>query len=207
VWLRRALPIALAVLALPAAARTYCCVDDNHRRVCGDILPAQCLKRSYQEFNAQGVLAKEYPAPLTPEQRAQQNAELERQKVEERHIAERARWDRTLLSRYNSVADIDARRTRLVGDASSNVQLAQERLDAALARKQKLQKDATAFGTKKLPEILVINLRDNEAQVAARQATLEDRRRDLADLEANFDGERRRFLELTAPKPSVPPTR
>jgi hypothetical protein len=207
VWLRLSLPVTLAVLALPAAARTYCCTDDNHRRVCGDILPAQCLKRGYQEYNAQGVLAKEYAAPLTPEQRAQHDAEIERQKVEERHVAERARWDRTLLTRYNSVADIEARRSRLMGDASGNVQLAQERLDAALARKQKLQKDAAAFGTRKLPESLVINIRDNESQVTARQATLADRKRDLADLEASFDAEKKRFLELTAPKPPAPPTR
>jgi hypothetical protein len=202
--LRHFVPIALAIAAVPAGARTYCCVDDHGRRVCGDIVPVECQNRAYSELNSQGVLSTQHAAPLTTEQRAQRDADVARKKAEEQQAAENARRDRLLLGRYSSVADIDARRTRVLADATSNVTLAQERLDATLARKQKLQKEVDSFGNKRIPDGLQATIRDNEIQLAARQATLEDRTKELAKLQTGFEEDRRRFLELTAPKAPAP---
>jgi len=203
VSLRVFVSIALAVAAVPAGARTFCCTDDRGHRVCGEPLPVECQKRAYNELNSQGVLSKRYEAPLTPEQRAQRDAELARKKAEEQAAAEQARRDRVLLGRYNSVADIDARRARMVGDAANNVALAQERVDAATARQQKLQQEMGAYRDKKVPDGLTATMRATEAQLAARQATLDERRRDLQNIETTFTEERKRFLELTAPRPET----
>lgn len=202
--LKPCLLLALALSALPASARTFCCTDEHGRRVCGDILPAQCQTRAYNEFNAQGVVKKKYEAPLTPEQRAQRDAELARKKAEEHAAAEQARLDRAMLASYTSVADIDAKRARTVAGAQADIKTAQERLEAAQARREKLLKSAERYGgDKPMPETLKANLRDSEAELVARQATLAEKKKELVLIEERFDHDRHRFLELTGKHPGA----
>lgn len=201
--LKTCLLFALALSALPASARVYCCTDEHGRRVCGDILPAQCQKRAYNEFNQQGVLKKKYEAPLTPEQRAQRDAELARKKAEEHAAAEQARLDRAMLASYTSVADIDAKRNRTVAGAQADIKTAQERLEAAQTRREKLLKSAERYGDKPMPEALRANLRDSEAELVARQATLAEKKAELVAIEERFDHDRRRFLELSGKHPGT----
>jgi hypothetical protein len=199
--LKTCLLFALALSALPASARIYCCNDEHGRRICGDILPAQCQARAYNELNAQGVVKKKVEAPLTPEQRAQRDAELARKKAEEHAAAEQARRDKAMLASYTSVADIDAKRVRTVAGAQADIKTAQERLEAAEARREKLLKSAERYGDKPMPEALKANLRDSETELVARQANLADKKKELVLIEEHFDHDRRRFLELTGKHP------
>jgi hypothetical protein len=200
VSLRVLLPIALALTAIPAAARIYCCTDGNGRRVCGDILPTQCQTRAYNEFNAQGVVKQKYEAPLTPEQRVQRDAELAQKKAAEHAAAEQARRDRAMLTSYNSVADIDAKRSRTIFAAQADISAAGERLEAAQARVEKLRKSIERYnGTNKpVPESLQANLRESEVDLTGRQKALELKKQELVTIQEHFDHDRRRFLELTA---------
>jgi hypothetical protein len=203
--LRQWLPFALALAALPASARIYCCTDDSGRRVCGDIVPAQCQKRAYDEFNPQGVVKKKYDAPLTPEQRAQRDAELERKKAAEKAAAEQARRDKAMLASYTSVADIDAKRARTVAGAQADIKTAQERLEAAQARLDKLRKAAERYDSqnKAVPDTLKANLRDSEAELIVRESALTEKRKELLAIEEHFDHDRRRFIELTGKHPGA----
>lgn len=207
------LALALALPAIPAAARIYCCNDDRGRRVCGDILPAQCQTRAYNEFNTQGVVKKTHEAPLTPEQRVQRDADLARRKHEEHEAAELARRDKAMLASYSSIADIDAKHSRTVANARAEIKAAEEGLEGANARQDKLQKNAERYNNEKkpLPEALKANLRDSQAEILARQTALEAKRKELIKIENDFDHDRRRYIELTgknhgtAPAPSTPP--
>jgi hypothetical protein len=196
----------LACVAAPAAARVYCCVDDQGRRVCGDILPAQCLTRAYEELNEHGIIKRRFDAPLTSEQRAERNAELARQKAAERAAAEQARRDRVILSSYTSVADIDARRTRTLAAAQAEVNAAQERLLATQAKREELRQRAARYGDNPLPEVLQANLQDIEVEVITRQTTLDILRKELASTQERFDQDRRKYLELTSRRKAVVPS-
>ncbi len=205
--LKAFLPLALALSAVPASARIYCCTDDHGRRVCGDILPAQCQKRSYNEFNAQGVLKKQYEAPLTPEQRVQRNAELERKKAADHAAAEQARRDKAMLASSPSDADIDAKRARTVTGAQADIKTAEERLEAAQQRADKLRQSVDRYNSqnKPAPESLQANLRDSEADLVLRQKNLELKKKELVTIEEHFDHDRRRFIELTGKDHGAPP--
>jgi hypothetical protein len=185
-----------ASVALPAGARTYCCTDDNGRRVCGDILPAQCQKRAYQEFNAQGVLTKRHEGPMTAEQRAQRDAEAARRKAEEQRAADDERRNRAMMASYTSTADIDAKRDRMLDDASAGLKLSQERYDAAVARQKNLQQEAEFYRKKPMPDALKANIRDNEAELAAHQTAVTERKKDIEAIRARFEEERKRYLSL-----------
>ncbi|HZV54926.1 MAG TPA: hypothetical protein VFF82_08300 [Rhodocyclaceae bacterium] len=195
--------LALAGATLPAVARTYCCTDDGGRRVCGDVVLPQCLKRPYQEFNAQGVVARQHEGPLTAEQRAQRDAELARKKEEERRAADEERLNRALLASYSSARDIDAKRDRMLAEANTGLKLLQERYDVALARKQKFLAEAELFQKRPMPEALKLNMRDNQAELASLQATLDDRRREIAAIQTRFDDEKRRYLRVSQPASSA----
>jgi len=197
--LRAFLPLVLALSAIPASARIYCCTDGNGRRVCGDILPAQCQTRAYNEFNTQGVVKKKYDAPLTPEQRVQRDAELAKRKAADHAAAEQARRDKAMLASYNTVADIDAKRARTVAGAQADIKTAEERLEAAQVRLEKLRQNTDRYNkaNKPVPESLQANLRDSDADLLVRQKTLEAKKRDLVTIQEHFDHDRQRFLELT----------
>jgi hypothetical protein len=211
VSLRALLPIALALSAIPASARIYCCTDGNGRRVCGDILPAQCQTRAYNEFNAQGVVKKKYEAPLTPEQRVQRDAELAQKKADEHAAAEQARRDKAMLASYTSVADIDAKRARTVAGAQADIKTAEERLEAVQVRLEKLRQGADRYAKdgKPVPDTLKANLRDSNADLLVRQKTLEAKKQELVTIQEHFDHDRQRFMELTGKsngaQPAAPP--
>ncbi len=196
---RHLLPLALALATVSAEARIYCCNDDHGRRVCGDIVPAECQKRAYDELNSQGVLKQKHTAPLTAEQRAQRDAELARKKRAEREAAEQALRDHALLASYTSVADIDAKRERTLVGANAEIRNAQERLDAAQARYERLSNSAARYSNsdKPMSDALKNNLRDSEENLAASHAALKEKQEELAAIKKHFDHDRRRFLELT----------
>jgi hypothetical protein len=200
----------LFIAALPAGATTFCCHDDNGRRVCGDILPSQCFHKAYQEFNAQGTMVKQYDGPLTPEQRAKKEADLARKKEEDRKAKELDRQDRALLASYTSVRDIELKRDRMIADLEGSIHLAEDRLAEARARQQKTQQIATGYGDKPIPEPLKMQMRRNDTDVATQEAAIASKTQDIADLRKRFEDDRQRYLELTRkatenPTGAIPP--
>jgi hypothetical protein len=198
VLFRSILLMILACAALPAAARVYCCIDEQGRKVCGDILPVQCQTRAYDVLNAQGIVKQKVEAPLTPQQRAERDAELARQKIVERAIAEQARRDRAILTSYASVDDIDAKRARTVVAAQAEINGAHERLTNTQTRREELRQRAARYDGKPLPSVLQANLQDIDAEVVARQAALDELEKELEAILIRFDQDRRRYLELTS---------
>lgn len=195
----RHLPVlaVLAVLAWPAHAVTFCCNDDNGRRLCGDILPSQCAKRAHQEYNSLGVMIRQHDAPLTAEQRAQQRAELIRKKEAERLAAEEDRRNRALLASYPSVADIDTKRERNIEEAGKGLHELQLRLTAALQRKDELAREAEFFQKRPMPADLKTGIRDNSAELASIQADIATKKKEIAEIQARFDEEKKRYLSLS----------
>lgn len=187
----------ICAAAAPTEATTYCCSDEGGRRICGDILPAQCYSRPYQEFSSQGNLKKQYEGPLTPEQRAQRQAEAARKKEEERRLADENRRDRALLASYTNVHDIEFKRDRMVADLQASVHLAEERLAEAVARQQKLAGQIQAIGNKPVPESLRFQMRKSDGEVAAQKAAIESKKQDIADVQKRFEEDKQRYLALT----------
>lgn len=195
--------VAVAVCQSPALAKTYCCKDQSGHLICGDILPPQCLSRAYQEYNTQGVVSKEVAAPLTPEQRAEKQAEDARKKAELRRAAEQARQDRALLASYTAVEDIDAKRDRTLADLQANLHRAQERYEDSLAQLKQLQQRVQALGNKPIPEGLKLNVSKTDTEVSINRATVEANKREIATAQERFEQQRRRFLELTRKQPDA----
>jgi hypothetical protein len=192
--------LALAAAATPVGARSYCCTDEGGRRVCGDVLPQQCMRRAYQEINAQGTVAKEFEAPMSAEQRALREAELARKREADRAADEERRRNQALRASYASVKDIDAKRDRMLAEAEASLKEAQERYDDALARKKHLEGELEFYQKKPAPASLLAQFRENRDELEAHEAGLEARKREIEAIRLRFEDEKKRYLALTGRK-------
>lgn len=198
------LPVLAALSALPANARTYCCNDENGRRVCGDTMPPQCANRAYRAVDDKGVV-RQVEAPLTPEQKAKKEAEEQRKKDEEAQAALQRRRDLALLNTYGSEADIDRARARALADMETASKQVQDKYDLALKRKARLTQEAEFYAKKPMPESLKSQMKENETDIAAQLKAMENRKQEVEVLHAKFDDEKKRYRELKLGKDGAAP--
>jgi len=198
----RLLAVLIAGIALPAAAKTYCCTDKTGHRVCGDTLPEQCENVAYREVGEKGV--RNVAAPLTAEQRAQRDAEAARKKEQERVVGEQRRKDQALLNTYGNEKDIDILRDRAVADMEMAGKQTQEKYDAALKRKQTLGRELEFYAKKPIPNSLKSQIQENEIEIQAHKKAIEDKNRNIEATRAKFEGDRMRYRELTGTKAPDP---
>ncbi len=194
--LRLCAALAMGVgLSLPAAARTFCCTDKTGHRICGDTLPVECEDRAYKEIGDKGV--RNIEAPLTPEQKAQRDADAARKKEQEKVLAEQRRKDRALLNTYSSEKDIDALRDRAIADLQASGKQTQDKYDAAVKQKQRLGKELEFYAKKPVPANLKAQIRDNDTEIEAQKKALDDRQKEVEATRARFEEDRKRYRELT----------
>ena len=179
-----------------AQTRTYCCVDNNGRKICGDTLPQICYDRAYLELSSTGRVLREVEAQLSPEQRAKRDAELKAQREKAIREAEAKRRDRVLLDSYASVAEIEARRDREVAQIETDVKRARAQETELLAVRAKLEKLKPASGP--VPKDVVEDLLTNASELAAARSVIDSKLRDIELTRARFDADRDRFLLLTS---------
>ncbi len=183
-----------ALVAAPAAANITCCTVDG-KRMCGNPAPPQCLARERTEIK--GGVARQIEAPPTAEQRAARAEAEARKKEEEKRIAEAKRRDRALLASYSNEDEIDRAMKRSLAEIERNAQQAQNRLEAALNQKNRLEQEKEFYANKPLPEKLQAQIKDNEAEIAAQRQVLQSKEADIAAVRARFEADRQRFRELT----------
>lgn len=197
----RALLAALLCAASAGASAqprvTYCCEDETGRKACGDILPQACYGRAYREIDERGMTVRRVEAPLTPEQRAQRDAEARRKRALERLAAEERRRNQALLDAYGSEKDIEFARQRALRDIELAIQQAQERHDGAAQRRGELMREMEFYSKKAPPKELADAVKDNESELRAHQSVIEAKQKEMDSVRDKYDEEKRRYLELT----------
>jgi len=187
----------LAGATLPAwAAKTFCCLDENGVQACGDLLPPQCYGRAYREVSEHGTTLRQIEAPLTAEQRALREAQAKRKKEEERIAIEERRKNQALLETYASDKDIDFMRDRMLTDLESVHKQALERYQEALKRKQHLDNEAEFYKRKPMPPELATEIKNNDFDLAAQQAAMAAKLKEMEAVRTKFTEEKKRYLEL-----------
>lgn len=192
--------ILLLAVAVPAAhaARTFCCTDDKNQQRCGDVLPEACRDRAYAEYNEAGIRVRSVARPLTEAEQAAKDIE-DRKK---RDIAEAAqkqqRADQALLSTYSDEKDLDTARDRAVSELQRSIKSAEEKLADLNKNKAKLMSDTEFYKNKSLPPDLKQKIARNDSALLEQQTTIADKKKEIEETEAKFDGFRKRLLELKA---------
>lgn len=194
--------IAAFCLSAPVAnaAKTFCCLDEQGARYCGDVLPEKCRSRAYTEFNERGQKVRSVEAPLTEAQQAARDAELKKQRDAERVAQEQKRRDVALMTTYATEQDLDVARDRQVREVERSIAQAQEKLATAQKNKAKLSKDKEFYKNGALPDDLKDSLKRADANVAAEEANIATKKKEIDDIKARFEADRLRLRELRSDK-------
>lgn len=178
------------------------CVGKDGKTYVGSTLAPQCAGQATEQMNKQGQVVKRTDAMLTPEQRAAKQAEervtREKEAEADRKEKEETRKNKALLSTYGSEKDIEIARSRVLADNQKAVKETQ----AKIAEKEKaavsLRKELEFYtGKNKAPTEVTQKIQNNDIDLKAQQNLLAAKMKDVEGINAKYDEDKRRYLELT----------
>lgn len=195
-----AITMLLLGLAAPSAhaARTFCCADEKGQQRCGDVLPEACHSRAYVEYNEAGTRVRNVAAPLTEAQQAAKNAEEKKKREMAEAAEQQRRADQALLSTYADEKDLDTARARAVNELLRSIKSAEEKLVDLNKAKAKLAADTEFFKNKPLPADLKQKIARNQAALQEQQAAIDEKKKEVEEIRAKFDGYNKRLREMKA---------
>lgn len=213
------LVLALALVPWAAQAQTIIkCVGKDGKTYVGSTLAPQCAGQAVDQMNKQGQIVKRTEAMLTPEQRAAKETEARLNKEKEAEVArkeqEESRKNKALLSTYGSEKDIEIAR----GRALTGNELAVKETQAKVAQIEKvggeIRKELEFYkGKNKPPAKVTLDIQNNEIDLKAQRDLLTAKKREVEAINAKYDEDKRRYLELTrgpgtvaATEPAAKPT-
>jgi len=189
--------LALAAASAPAQQRLFKCKDAKGKTYYTQTPPAECLGKEMEELSQQGRVVKKREAPLTPAQIAAREAEEKRKKEEDLAAKEQTRKNQALLNTYASEKDIEDGRQRALKQAEEASKTIEKRIADAQKRTKALAAEKEFYIKKPMPKKLEDDIRTNEIDIKTQQELLDAKKKELGDINARYDQDKRRCLELT----------
>ncbi|HET9735707.1 MAG TPA: hypothetical protein VFP62_10575 [Burkholderiales bacterium] len=188
-----------------AAAKSWRCVAKDGKKYYGATQPPQCRDVAVEALSAQGMVIGRIEAPLTPEQRAardaaaQKNAAAEQARRDAEAAAKvQARRDQALLQTYTSERDIESVRQRAIADNQRATEQVEARIAALKRRQEALSKEAAAIkASGKQRDGFEQDVKAVAYDLQLQGQLLESRKREADAINARYDEEKRKYLELT----------
>jgi hypothetical protein len=189
------------------------CVGKDGKTYVGSTLPPQCAGQATDQMNKQGQVVKRTEAMLTPEQRAAKEAEMriakEKEAEAQRKEQEESRKNKALLSTYGSEKDIEIARSRALTDNEKAVKETQAKIAQIEKLGVDLRKELEFYkGKNKPPAKVTQDIQNNDIDLKAQQVLLAAKKKDVDVINAKYDEDKRRYVELTkgpgaAPAPTA----
>jgi hypothetical protein len=218
-----ALVLAAALLtAGPAAAQSsnngagaggiYTCVDDRGRRLTADRPIPECIGKEQHVLNRDGSLRRVVPPTLTPEERAQQEAQERREAQVRAARAEAVRRDRNLLIRYADEGAHERAREAALDTVRLAMRNTERRLTDLAEERKPLLYEAEFFEGRTMPPQLRSRFDANDAAANAQREAAAQQQAELDRINRLFDIELQRLRQLwggavpgsLGPLPSLP---
>ena len=201
---RSKLLVALIVgttFSLPAAAKLYKWVDDNGTTHYGETIPPEYANKDHVELDKAGRVVKTEEV-LTPERRRAKEQEEAKKRGEANTSLELQRRDKTLVNTYSSVKEIDLARNRSLQQIDANLNVIASAIKIAGDHLAGLQKEAEHYTktNRKIPPSLDEDLREAQTRLDKLQKDFEKPQAEKAAVEARYDADKVRYMELTGKK-------
>jgi len=189
------------IISFPAAAKLYKWVDDNGVTHYGETIPPEYSNKDRVELDKAGRVVKTEEV-LTPERRRAKEQEEAKKLAEKRAAQEQQRHDRTLINTYNSVKEIDLARKRNTQQIDARINVINSSIKMANDNLAGLQQEAEKYNkaNKRIPASLEDDLQNANTRLEKLQKDLEAPQAEKTALEARFDADRARYIELTGKK-------
>jgi len=188
---------ALAMAPATAQQRMYKCVDSKGKTYYTQIPPPECLGRDTQEINKAGML-KKAERPVSPAELQAREAEQKKKLEESDKGKEERRKNAALLATYPSERDIEDARARALKEAQAAIADTEKRVANAHKRSKELDTEKEFFVKKPLPAKLKQEITNNEIDIKNQTALLDVKKKEISTINAKYDDDKRRFIELTS---------
>jgi len=193
--------LAAATLLTSGAAlgqgRMYKCTDAKGKIYYTQTPPTECLGRPSEELSKSGTVMRKNEGQLTPEQQAQREAERKKKQEEDKLAQEEKRKNTALLNTYSSEKDIEDARTRAIRENDTAIKDTEKKIAEGLKRQKDLDNEKEFYAKKAPPAKLAQDIKDNQIELKNQQNLLEVKKKQVADINAKYDEDKRRYLELT----------
>jgi len=190
---RRAGGVSLLVLVFAAPtvadAQSYRCVGKDGKKYYGSTIPSQCVGVTVEQLSRQGTVVRRIDPPLGAEDRAAKAADAKRKREEDAAAKDDARRNRALLATYASEQDIASARARALEDNTRSTREVERTIAGLRTQLATAQKNASPAG--------VDALRNAKFDLKVQEDLLAAKRRDAAVINARYDEDKRRYLELS----------
>lgn len=204
-WL---LAIAAALVVVDASAQAnkssttgkkklVCWTDNAGNTACGDAVPPQFASKERKIIDGAGRTVKVIPGALTAEQRAEMEAQAQRDAIAQREAERVAAHDRALTATYSAPEDIAALRDDRLSTIDTQIELAESALRRDSVSLAELRSRLPAPDSGKQPSVaLVKNIEQFESTLAENQRSIAEMRRKRASLCTESARDIQRFQEL-----------
>jgi len=187
----------LAALAQPQTV-TYRCTAKDGKKYYGSTIPRQCMGQPIEQLNARGMVVKRMDAEGDEKARAEKEVELARKRELDTAAKEESRRNRALLATYTSEKDIEEARRRSLAENQKTTLEVQRRIDGIKKDQVRLTKELEFYqGKNKPPAKLLEELKNAEIDIKAQEDLLAAKKREITTINAKYDDDRKRYLELT----------
>ncbi len=196
----------LCLVLLPTAAaaqlRMYKCVDAKGKTYYTQVPPTECFGRDTQEMNKSGTIIRknQTSAPLTPEQLQAREGDRKKKLEEDEKAKEERRKNLALLNTYSSEKDIDDARARALKEAQDAIAETEKRIAGAQQRQKELAVEKEFYAKKPVPFKLKQEMTNVDIEIKTQTELLDAKKREISTINAKYDLDKRRYVELTAPK-------
>lgn len=193
----------------PGGGKIVCWKDKAGKTVgCGDKVPPEYQDNATKQLNQRGVTVNQSEPALTAEQKKALQAEADRKAADNALAAEQKRRDKALLDTFSSVNEIDLKRKRDTTLIESNIEAQQTNLKNATDRQADVRSRMDSFKkeNKPVPPPLQDEYDRAEASKTKIQAQIAQKRKDISDLNQQYDDMKKRYAELTGGAAATPAT-
>ena len=181
-----------------AAAQTgmYKCVDAKGKTYYTQVPPKECLGRATEELSRGGQVIRRNEV-ITPEQRAA--AEEEKKKKAELEQRDRAetRKNMALLNTYSSEKEVEDTRARALKENEAAIKDIENKIAGAMKTRKNFESEKEFYKNKPLPPKLQDDIRNNDSVINSQQQLLEAKKKEVIHINARYDEDKKRYVELT----------
>ena len=192
-----ALIVGLAI-SLPASAKLYKWVDSQGVTHYGETVPPEYADKDRVEMNKAGRVVNKEEVP-TPDRRRIKEETDAKKREEDKAESEKKRYDKTLTNTYSNVKEIDLARSRSLQLVDARIHSIESQLKTANGNLLGLQNEADSYtkANKPIPVSVNEDLQETQRRSDRLQQTLEQLNTERATVDARFDADKARYMELT----------
>lgn len=184
----------------PAAEAFYRCRDAQGQTHFGQSIPPECMNLDVEVLDASGRVVRRIDGAVAMQRRVQEQAEAQAEAARRESAAQR---DRTLLSTYLSVADIERLRDQRLDLLLQQSLVTRQYIQNLRERQQRLMSDVTRFrpysddpDAPALPAHVGEDIVNTVNGLQVYEQQLAGNTSEQQRLRAEFDGDIARFKEL-----------